>query len=559
MTPSAVGRRGKVLLIELTPTVPNLGRYIVMPRFGLLAIASILAEKTGYEVKLLFEPYLGTIDADRIVREDPKYILVNGLTTSAFDNKAFLSSLRERLGSRVPVIAGGGHASMFPDDARRYADFVLLYEGDETVVSLLSALEEDDAGERDQKLGSIPGLLFRDSAGVWRRNAGIRRVEKIDYRYDFRVVAGAENAVSRFRLSQIPLQTSRGCKHYCSFCSWISLYGKVGYYLRPVADVLHDVSHAIEYTGIRSFMVTDNLFGGNVAYAEELLGRIAERFEREEKKPVFTVLCRADQFFGERGVFSDKLLALMRRAGVTHVSLGLESLSPKSLVQMRKKSDVPQFLAAADRLNRNGFHIAATFVAGFDGDEYEDVVEIGRFSRRIGCFTIQVYARNIAPGTLDDMLADFRIIPGCMDKYRNGHTVNIFPSRMLPSTLQKAIFEAGTLFYDDKDPQKRLVGRVYRQVWNGIRPHYEALRRLEDEILLPERIYVCEGGNGYRLKDKSLRAVMEDPVRLGAMEKRIRSIFHAVSRKTFLDDPAGRVLSERPPPTLSEGIAKRSS
>ncbi len=559
MTSSVALRRGKVLLIELTPTVPNLGRYIVMPRYGLLAIASILAEKTGYEVKLLFEPYLGTIDVDRVVREEPKYILVNGLTTSASDNEAFLSSLRETMGSRVPVIAGGEHASMFPDDALRYADFVLLYEGDETVVSLLSALEEENAEARDRKLQGIPGLLFRDSSGVLHRNKDVRRVEKIDYRYDFRIVAGAGNAASRFRLSQIPLQTSRGCKHYCSFCSWISLYGKVGYVLRPIDDVLHDISHAIEYTGIRSFMVTDNLFGGDGDHAEELLGRIADRFGGNGQNPVFTVLCRADQFTGGKGIFPDRLLALMRRAGVTHVSLGLESLSPKSLVQMRKRSDIPQYLAAADRLNRNGFRIAATFVAGFDGDEYEDVVEIGRFAKRIDCFTIQVYTRNIAPGTLDDVLSDYRIIPGCLDRYRNGHTVNIFPSRMLPSTLQKAIFEAGALFYDEKDPQKRLVGRVYRQIWNGIRPHYEALRILEDEILLPERIYAYEGGNGYRLNDKSLRAVMEDPDRRGWLEKRIRSIFQSVSRKSFLDEQAVWMRPERSSPPLSDGVAKRSS
>jgi hypothetical protein len=46
----------RIFLIELSPSVPNLGRFLVMPRFGLLAIASVLAEKTRYRVKLLFEP-----------------------------------------------------------------------------------------------------------------------------------------------------------------------------------------------------------------------------------------------------------------------------------------------------------------------------------------------------------------------------------------------------------------------------------------------------------------------------------------------------------------------
>lgn len=509
-----------------------------MPRYGLLAIASILSDRTDYDVTLLFEPYVGTIDAGRIAREEPRYVLINGLTTSAPDNEAFVSRLRELMRGEVTVIAGGEHATMFPEDAARYADYVVIYEGDETILRLLDALEKSDLPTRERALAEIPGLAFRDSSGAWRHNAAAQRVESIDYRYDFRLVEGAKDAAARFRLAQVPLLTSRGCRHYCSFCAWISLYGKVGYYLRPAGDVLHDIVHTMEYTGIRNFMVVDNLFGGDVDYAEDLLRRIAGTFEGRTERPTFTVLCRADQFAGGPNVFTDAFLRTMRKAGVTHVSLGLESINPKSLLQMRKSSDVAQYFGAAERIRRFGLHVAATFVTGFDGDRREDVLGIADFAERIGCFTIQIYARNIAPGTLDDVLSDYRIIPGCQDRFRNGHTVNIFPSLMLPSDLQKALFDAASAFYDGKDPQKRLVGRIYRQIWKGIRPHYEALKRIETDILLPERIYVQDGADGYRLRDKEIQALAEDPERHSRLEERIRGIFRSIARKTFADDPA---------------------
>lgn len=524
MNKKAAISRGKILLIELSPSVPNLGRSIVMPRYGLLTIASILAEKTDYDVALWFEPYVGKLDVEKVVRENPRYIMVNGLTTSAPDNEVFLTRLRERMRYTVPVIAGGEHATMFPNDARRYADYIVLHEGDETVISLLSALEEMDAFERDRKLAEIPGLIYRDSHGAWRLNTTIRRVQKIDYRYDFSVVAESRNASPRFWLSQIPLQTSRGCKHYCSFCSWISLYGKAGYYTRPIEDVVHDISHTMEYTGFRSFMVVDNLFGGDIPYAEELLHQIVRRFEGRSSKPSFTVLCRADQFVGGKNVFSDEFMQLMKRAGVTHVSLGLESVNPESLAQMRKRSDIPQYLSAADRLHRHDFLIAATFVAGFDGDRYEDVLNIAEFAKAMGCFTIQVYARNITPGTLDDVRYKHRIIPGYLNKFFNGHTVNTFSSQMLPSTLQRAVFEAASLFYDRKEPQKRLVGRMYQQIWKGISSHYEALLRIEDEILLPQKLYVHD-----KLQEEELLSVVEDEQRRADMEEKIRAIFQSVS------------------------------
>jgi anaerobic magnesium-protoporphyrin IX monomethyl ester cyclase len=536
MAQSPANSLGKILLIELLPTVPNLGRFIVMPRYGLLAIASVLAERTDYEVKLLFEPYVGAIDADRIAREEPRYILINGLTTTAHDNERFLESFRECSTEQVTIIAGGEHATMFPQDARSYADFILGYEGDETVVLLLEALEEKDPISRDSLLSQIPGLHYRDLSGKWRFNREVARVQNIDYRYDFSVVPGSESAAARFRTAHIPLQTSRGCKHSCSFCSWISLYGKAGYILRPIEDVLHDIVHAISYTGAKNFIVTDNLFAGDVAYTEELMHRILRAFEGRSDKPRLTVLCRADQFVGGGIAIPEKTVRLMSKGGVTNVSLGLESISSRSLLQMRKRSGLQEFHAAAECLRRNGVGILATFVAGFDGDSHEDVVNIAEFGERLGLFTIQPYARSISPGTIDDVLSGNRSLPGGLNKYRNGHAVNIFPSQMLPSVLQYAIFEAAFRFHNRKDAMKKSALNAFRQVWTGLKPHYEGLIRLEREILLPQGIY-RQNGSGYVLSEKNLHALTEDEDRYRAFTRKAEAIFleadHVVSGKVI--------------------------
>jgi radical SAM superfamily enzyme YgiQ (UPF0313 family) len=523
-----MGARGeKVFLIELSPSVPNLGKFIVMPRYGMLAIASILSERTDFDVSLLFEPYIGKIDIEKIAREKPRYILVNGITSTADRNEEFLGRLRDRLNGAVTVIAGGEHATTFPEDAKRYADYILAYEGDDTAVPLLSALEESDPVSRESLLSQIPGLHFRDRSGRWRFNREPARVQRIDYRYDLSVVPGAKSARRRFRQAHIPLQTSRGCRFSCSFCSWIGLYGKSGYHVRPVEDVLHDILHAVEYTGIRNFVVSDNLFGGDSAYTEGLMDRIIRAFEGRADKPLFTVLCRADQFAGEAGSLPETTIRLMARAGVNNVSLGLESISTRSLIQMRKKSDLHTYHAASECLRRNGIGMLATFVAGFDGDSYEDVVNISEFGERIGLFTVQVYGRGIMPGTVDEILSGHRNIPGRLDKYVNGHAVNILPALMLPSDLQRAIFEAAFRFHGREDRKPAL--RAFRIIWRGIRPHYEALLRLEREILVPEGIYKPSGA-GYRLNDKALHAMTEDEERYRAFAGKSGAIFREAER-----------------------------
>src|SRR5512134_82948 len=536
-------REKKIFLIELSPSVPNLGKFIVMPRYGMLAIASILSERTDYDVSLLFEPYVGKIDLEKIARAQPRYILINGLTTTADRNEAFLERLRDRLRGAVPVIAGGEHATTFPEDAKRYADYILAYEGDDTAILLLSALEESDPVSRESLMSQIPGLHYRDRSGKWRFNRDPARVERIDYRYDLSVVPGVGTALRRFRQAHMPLQTSRGCRFSCSFCSWLGLYGKSGYHVRPVEDVLHDILHSVDYTGIRNFVVSDNLFAGDAAYTEELMGRILRAFEGRADKPLFTVLCRADQFAGGAGSLPEKTVRMMARAGVSSVSLGLESISNRSLIQMRKRAGLQTYHAASESLRRNGIGMLATFVAGFDGDRYEDIVNIAEFGERIGLFTVQVYGRGIMPGTVDEILSSHRNIPGRLDKYVNGHAVNILPALMLPSELQRAIFEAAFRFHGRED--RRIALSAFRTIWRGIRPHYEALLRLEREILIPEGVYRPSGA-GYLLNDKALYALTEDEERYRAFAGKAGAIF----REAELAAPA-RDLGFLPTPAIA--------
>lgn len=522
MNASAGTGRGKIFLIELSPSVPNLGRFMVMPRYGILAIASILSERTDYDVSLLFEPFVGNIDIERIARQEPRFVLVNGLTTTADDNEEFVARLRDRMRGAVTVIAGGEHATMFPEDAKRYADYLLAYEADDTGPRLLSALEETDPVTRDSLLSQIPGLHYRDLAGKWRFNEDPARVERIDYRYDLSVVPGADSAGRRFRQAHFPLQTSRGCTHCCSFCSWLGLYGRSGYHTRPAEDVVHDIVHTVEYTGVRNFIVADNLFGGDPAYTEELMHRILCAFEGRGGKPVMTVLCRADQFAGGPESLPEKTIRTMARAGVANVSLGLESISQRSLLQMRKKTDLQGYHTAAECLRRSGIGMLATFVAGFDGDRYEDIVNIAEFGERIGLFTVQVYSRNINPGTVDEFLSENRMIPGGLHKYRNGHGVHILPAQMLPSELQRAIFEAEFRFHAGKD--RRPAQKVFRTIWGSLFPHYEGLVRLEKEILVPEGIYRLTDSR-YVLNEKALSALVEDPQRYEEFARKAAGIF----------------------------------
>ena len=500
----------RVYLIEMMPTVPNIGSRIIMPRSGLITIGAILREETDYDVRILYEPYIGGLDVDRLVAEPPKFVLLNGIVTTAIENGLLVADLRSRCPEEFFVISGGEYATMFPEEARTYSDVIILYEGDQTTLPVLRALEERDATARDRLLAAIDGVHFKDRDGVWRKNDRRRRVEAIDYRYDFTVFAGARDLRSLFPVAQIPIQTSRGCTFYCSFCTWVSLFGKPGYVVRPIEDVLHDVEHSLDYTGLSRFMIVDNLFGADVEYTGKLLDAIVRRFEGRAVRPTFTVLCRADQFL-EGGQFSGEFLALMRRAGVWNISMGLESIDDTSLEDMRKNTSTDVYHEAASRVREFDFKIAGSFIAGYADDTRDKVLKIASFAERIGLFTIQLYCQAVFPHTPDWSRLAHRRIPGAPERFLNAHGVEIFPARMLPSVLQKTLFDTAELFLSAREPQKRIMRRIYSSVWRAMRHYHDALQRVEQDILLPRGIYRLDSSGHYQLQEETLVRLHGDP------------------------------------------------
>ncbi len=520
----------RVFLVEKMPTVANLGSCIIMPRSGLMTMAAILGERTDYEIHLLFEPYCGRVEPQRIAAAEPRFVLLNGLTTTAVENEILVRELRRLARRPLEVIVGGEHATMFPHATQRYADVIIPYEGDEALVKVLAALELGEASGRDRALAAIPGLWYRDSAGAWHESAGIPRRTKIDYRYDLTRFVGSKGVRSRLPLTQLPVQASRGCTYLCSFCSWISLFGRAGYHVRSAEDFLHDVEHAFDHTGVDRFMVVDNLFGADREATQELLESLVRRFEGRKRQPTFTVLCRADQFTHGEDLFSDSFLQLMRRAGIWNISMGLESVEDATLQDMRKEAETHVYVDTAERLQRFGFKISASFMAGYADDTERSVRSIAPFARNLGCFTIQMYCPAITPRTSDWKQLIHRRIPGHPARFLNGHSVATFPQRILPSVLQKTLFETADDFCrgGQREAQKLIVARIYRRVWNGMKPFYAALAEIEREVLLPERIYRESSPGSWELDEDRLLTLFADRERYEDFARRIEEIFDPV-------------------------------
>ncbi|MFC1707167.1 B12-binding domain-containing radical SAM protein [Planctomycetota bacterium] len=494
----------KVVLVDLESEVHNLGHLMCTPRFGLTVIGSVL-DGAGYDVTVLADCY-GKVTAAEIVQCAPDVVMFNGLKTTLHRVRGFAREVKRRL-PHVPIVLGGEEATLNPPSVLDFADCVVLQEGDQIVLELLTALN------RNESLFQVKGVLYREG-GTWKRTEPARRVQPITYRLNPDIYRGLRQMSRTFlgrrtcltrsgRLLYFPLQTSRGCDRACSFCTWKSLFGGRGYVERAPEDVLHDIDRVVVASGVRDFMVVDNLFGKTREHALDLATRIIRRFPDQKTRPEFTVLMRADQF-GDDG-YTAAELAVLRIAGFRDVTLGLESVNDRTLRQINKGVSSDEYAQAIHKLVGQGIRVCGTFSVGSGFDELDDVRRIVPFARRVGLRRLHLYAYSVIPGMPAEKQDGHLRIPGIDPRFVNGHGVVIFPRRMLPSELQEEILKAMDRFYSWLTVEGFFYKTTIRRIRRSLRLHLRQLKSIERRLIERE-VYVCDRSTGrYLLDEDKLR------------------------------------------------------
>lgn len=229
----------------------------------------------------------------------------------------------------VPVVMGGMHATLCPDEAARYVDAVFCGEAEGAWPQVIADFERGQLQARYN--GGAPEL---NHLPLPRRDL---------YRRKYRVAL---------------ISASRGCRYRCEFCAiWKFEGGR--FRTRPVPEILTELQH-LPRSYITLF-TDDNLYADR-DWALALFRAIAEH-GLKRRYAVQASLDIADD---------DELLTALHAAGCFAVMVGLESLSQDSLRAMRKgvnlRVGVNGYREKIAQMHRHGLMVAATFILGGDGD-----------------------------------------------------------------------------------------------------------------------------------------------------------------------------------------------
>jgi radical SAM superfamily enzyme YgiQ (UPF0313 family) len=340
----------------------------------------------------------------RLTPETVQADLVGISVWTAAANRAY--RLADSLRSKgLPVVLGGPHVSIHPDEASNHADCVVIGEAESVWGTLLKDFEH--------------GRLRRQYAGE-----ALALSETPDA--DWRCVRPADYVLSA------SVSTSRGCTNRCWFCFESSRKG-VSFRQRPLEMVLREVES--RSADVVAFL--DNNLLADRDYAVRLLKALVPM---------------KIQWFGMTtiGAADDEdLLDLLAQSGCRTLYIGFESINRRCLGEVRKGwNKVENYLRNVRRLHDRDIMVNGSFVFGFDNDDtdvFEQTVQFGIEARlETATFTIL----TPYPGTLlyKKLDSEGRIVDRNWAHYDTTRAV-YRPRLMSAAELEAGYFQAYQDFY----------------------------------------------------------------------------------------------------------------
>lgn len=349
------------------------------------------------------------------------YDLIAFSTFTAMAYECYELAARYRAAG-VPVVLGGLHATLVPEEARQHFDAVCVGEG-ETLWPLM--IEDARAGRLQPFYRQAEGELYDISS------TPVPRFDLFD--------------ISRY--NRLTVQTSRGCPLDCEFCAASKIYGR--YRIKPVEQVMGEIDAILEVWRDPFIEFADDNTFVNKRWSKAFLRQLRERNVRWFTE---TDVSAADD---------PELIDLMAESGCQQILVGFESVREKSLNLLdkanwksRRHDTYERFI---DQVQSRGVTVNGCFILGLDSDTPDVFEEIAGFVRRTGLLESQVTVLTPFPGTrlYDRLKAEGRLL---QDEYWDRCTlfdVNFVPRNMSVEELEAGMRWLFEQLYSDREQMRR--------------------------------------------------------------------------------------------------------
>ena len=249
----------------------------------------------------------------------------------------------------------------------------------------------------------------------------------------------------RYVTGTLGLSTSfdagRGCPYQCSFCTIINVQGRKSRH-RSADDVEHLVRRNWAQ-GIHRFFITDDNFARNKEW-EAIFDRLIELKERDGIP--LGLMIQVDTLCHKITNFVEKA----KRAGVTHVFIGLENINPENLAAVKKRQNkITEYRAMLLAWKAQGIITLAGYILGFPADTPQTIRrDIEIIKRELPLDGLEFFCLTPLPGSEDHKVLWTKgvAMDADLNRYDVEHVCTAHP-KMSKAEWEAIHQEAWSLYY----------------------------------------------------------------------------------------------------------------
>jgi radical SAM superfamily enzyme YgiQ (UPF0313 family) len=330
---------------------------------------------------------------------------------------------------RIPVVMGGFHAMLCPDEVARYAESVVCGEAE----------------------------------ALWPRvidDARHGRLEKYYRQTERTSLTGLKPDRSIFRGKRyLPIgliEAGRGCHFKCEFCAVQTVFNS-SQTRRPVDDIIAELKTQKDEK--KFFFFVDDNITSNMEQAKEFF------------RALIPLKIRWVSQSSINAAHDEEFLELLALSGCQGVLIGFESLNPANLKDMNKSFNTMRggFEKALANLRRHNIRVYGTFIFGYDRDTPESFAETVSFAKEHAMYIAAFNHLTPFPGTplYKRLESEKRLLYSAwwLDDRYSYNRIPFQPRGMEPEMLQRNCVKARREFYSWGSIVQRGFDRVNRSDW----------------------------------------------------------------------------------------------
>lgn len=410
---------------RLTIIHPCVGRHVGMKRYirtwlmQPLPAAMVAALTPGDVDKRFYDDRLEPIPYD----EPTDLVAISVETYTAKRAYQIASEYRQR---GVPVVMGGFHATLCPDEVGQYCESIVIGEAEQLFAEVID----------DYRHGT-PRKVYQAAERPLLRHTPDRSIFE-GKRY--------------LRIGLV--EFARGCRFKCDFCAITSAFNASQRH-REIDRVIEEVQR-VRRRGQMIFFIDDNITS-DLAAAKELMKALIPLKVRWVSQSAINV------------AYDEEALELMRRSGCQGVLVGFESLNESVLRQMNKSFNLMRGGPRQAMVNfrKHGLRVYGTFIFGYEHDHEGSFRDAVRFATEEGMFIAAFNHITPFPGTpLYKRLSEEGALlydAWWLDERYRYNMVPFIPKRMSPEMLSEQCIDARRTFYSWRSIGRRSMHRVNRR------------------------------------------------------------------------------------------------